>query len=188
MMNIIQTVRNKKTGELYTLTSMSYGGREGTTIYLVDQCAEELDMPYDKFVKNFDPVDVDITPAIESFKSMVEVDIRLKKMVFSILRRNHPGGYYSVGNLVYIEYENSLHLLPPNGTRDYGLNLFGPKNPYIIVKIDSGGVHIKKYIKGIDYLTPDKYGYVKEDYILKVYSEPHEADAFSCLIRYDQPY
>ena len=181
-----KSCRNKTTGEISTIVNTFVGFSCGVCI--IGKDGEKKEIELEKFKKDYEVISVDITPVIPALQSYLEVCPQAKNIFFSLMRKIHPGGYFHVGDLVYITYDGASWAFGIV-SRDTHLLQFGPSNPYIITKISENDLRIHRYISKMP--DPEQYENIPGELVLPISIDIEVIsgrDVYSLLSRYDTEY
>lgn len=93
--------KDKKTGEIVTIFSHSYSGR-GQEFTFSGKDGSFRTLSADEFWKIYDPVDYDLSFLFPILNAAAAELTEFRHILLPIARRFYPGGYYHVGDLVYV--------------------------------------------------------------------------------------
>ena len=176
--------KNKKTGNIITISTVSYGSSE-TEVTFFDGEGVKLSMKESKFFNEYESQVNDYQEIKEQIAELCNLDSDFAKLGNIVLKRRDPD-YFKVGAIVYLDYYSGFFVK----NDDYRYYV-GPEHPYQIVKMD----------KDLDRecTTPIIWVYLAKagkksdgwdcDYRIPLYvTMPNMKDAYWVLNRYDKPY
>ncbi len=183
--------KNKKTGEPVFIGNICHRYKEDakpvTCVRVLNWAGvqkEEIDEL--EFREKYEQVIPDFSNIIPNLLELALNDYQLREAVFKLARRLHSGGYFHVGDYVYIigkEYLNE-HMIETGENREI---------PYKIISIDV----IAPLLQLVTIVPSNRWDSDSEDedrynhkkIKLPLYLDKFDSnDAFTCLRRYDMPY
>lgn len=171
-----QLWKNKKSGNTLLIEDIvSYSSSEKVEIQCLTSTGK-YKVIYLGGLKNYELVRFDLTSLVPNFLEYAKYDATLRNGIETIARRLHPGGYFHVGDYVYIV---SFEFI-----RD-SISFRNPmEHPYKITDISPD-----KEIPLVEILKLESVYYAKQIMTIPMYRDRiSSVDAYSCLRRYDLPY
>ena len=171
----------KKTGKTVFIeslrTSYSSKGNKDYVCILNRNGKREEDILESTFLKNYEKVTPDYNKLLPAFLDFAMNDKELKRKLMILARRLHPGGYFHVGDVVYVTSPLCLNL----DDFRYGRCL---ERPYQIESINPEGS-----IPLLSIITLRSIEWHDEQIRVPMYADRFiPTDAYTCLRRYDMPY
>lgn len=185
-------VEDKKTGEVVSLICVSYG-TGGSTYEIIGKDGVHKKMKEKAFNQKYKKVSYDFSKLLPTAAQLIDNCEYIRRFLYPIARKLHPGGYYYPGCLVYFQFDGFIEHNEP--VRINRLD----HTTYIVTKIQDypyfgwsheaeddclGSIEVARYRgPGVDL---EKY---EADYHLPLSKDIlREGDAYCYLKRYDLPY
>lgn len=186
-------VEDKKTGEVVSLICISWGSSAGNVYEIVGKDGVRKKIKEKEFNKRFQKVSFDFSKILPMALQLVDNCEYIRRFLYPIARKLHPGGYYYPGCLVYFQFDNFLQ-----GSEPVKIDRLS-HTTYIVTEIQDfpyggwsigseddclGSISVARY-RGPK-VDLDKYD---ADYHLPLSKDIlREGDAYCYLKRYDLPY
>lgn len=179
--------RNKKTGELVFVGHVHPKRVDSSFVEeycILDTTGEQKEkLCEQEFREKYEKVFPDLSHILPNLLELALNDYLLRETMFKLARRLHPGGYFHVGNYVYILSEYISDYLIERGENR--------ERPYKIISIDNVAplVQLVTIVRSNNWEQQED----DEDHVdrkkIPLYLDKFDSnDAFTCLRRYDLPY
>lgn len=191
-------VKEKATGKIFSILSVSYGCHE--TEYIISGGdGIILRLKEKKFRKEFEEFETDFSHVISVLPELVKTNDAAQRLIFPLARRLHPGGYFKEGCLVYFQFPGYAETAVPEDIRRelyYGGYGNYETRAFIVLSLrddfhyrdheaerEFGRIDIARW-RGPD-VPIESYA---SSYSLPICKSGFEMDAYYYLKRYDMPY
>lgn len=189
---MLYSLKNKNTGEIVTIVGESWGCR-GHDYTVIGKTGKKVVLSEKALKKNYTPVEYpDLDKVLKVVAGIFDTSQTIRRAIFPIMRRLHPGGYFNVGDLVFMDAPYITR--EADNISSLGWNSYTGTTTFIIRDI------IPDFSKGDGYdsvvIAPwrgpkvalDKYDGINDIAIPISTDRYTEQDAYFYLHRFDQPY
>lgn len=194
---MLDSVKCKKTGDIYNVVCETYGS-SGHQYTLIGKDGTKVFVSQKAFDKQYEPVEYpNLKEALAIAEGMFETSSSLRRAIYPIMRRLHPGGYFRPGDLVFLN--TPFPMVRDNYSHDAFTHGEITVNIFIVVSVSedvhrsrSDGVDESIGQVGISHwkgpgVPLEKYDY--PDISIPIHKDKYATeDAYFYLQRFDQPY